>query len=110
MIKLDLLSQIAFGNQEYVQQLLEAAKEDLEAADEKLQNCDATNSKELFNELHRLKTTLSMLQAGPVIMDCQSLLDQIGQEDSTDMSDQLNTFRSRIKPLIQELDTLINKS
>ena len=80
------------------------------AADEKLLNCNTNSTKELFNELHRLKTTLSMLQAGPVIVGCQSLLDQIGHVGSTDMSDQLNTFRSRLKPLIQELDALIKKS
>ncbi len=91
-------------------QLLEAAREDLEAADKKLINVEVGNAKELFNELHRLKTTLSMLQAGPMIIACQSLIDQIDQAGNTIMSDQLNTFRTRLKPLILELDTLINKS
>lgn len=95
MINTDMLSHIAFGNQDYVVQLLESAKEEIQEIKSKVR--EKGQHKELiWQEMHKLKTTLSMLRAGDHVRECQSIMDHMEINSDETLSKQLSDFMTSL--------------
>lgn len=109
MIKLDMLDQIAFGNREYVAKLLVSAREEIRQSSKKLEYHVDMDRKELFTELHNLKTTLSMLQAGKHIQECQLILNRLNAEKSTDRILPLDRFLLSLSEIEDAIQAAIEK-
>lgn len=109
MIKLEMLSHIAFGQREYVEQLLRGAEDDIAEIKHALVNSRQLNKKDLFSQLHNLKTTLSMLQAGQHVQICQGFLDQINHVKNEGFHNDLDQFLDKLIDVENAITEEINK-
>lgn len=87
-----MLNNIAFGNKEFIGQLLQSALEDIRSSKTKLTKHRDLPKKTLFSEVHNLKTTLSMLEASEHIQSCQLILDGIQDDNREQVIESLDQF------------------
>jgi hypothetical protein len=103
-IKLDMLDQISFGNKEYLEALLEGAGEELkEAVSAWSSNKWGGSSASAFDVLHKIKTTLGMLQASSEIVKSQAILDRLPEADLEDMEGQIADLVTDIEHISLEV-------
>ena len=109
MIQLDMLGHIAFGNRDYVDQLLVSAQEEVRRSTQMLRQYDSLDEKQLFTELHNLKTTLSMLQAGAHIQECQRILNRLSAENRADWILSLDRFLLSLSEIEDAIEAAIKE-
>jgi hypothetical protein len=103
-IKLDMLDQISFGNKEYLEALLEGAEEELrEAVTSWSSNKWGGNSTSAFNVLHKVKTTLGMLQASSEIVKSQDILDRLPETELKEVEGQITDLVNDIEHITHEV-------
>lgn len=104
-----MIRQIAFGDPSLVDQLLCSALEDLKTHAAALKSADLNNNRSLFAILHKLKTTLGMLQSSEAINGCQQLLTQVEKAEMPLNPQQLDTFADILELVIKELNTTVEQ-
>lgn len=76
-VNVEMLERISYGHREHMMAMLEIAEQEVRQwihgmKEIKLRRVDDL----IFSEVHKMKTTFSMLQAGEVVLLCQGILDQ----------------------------------
>lgn len=75
VIQLDMIERICYGDKNHMKSILAEARNEIMALTTKFSSHDIVLDESIFHELHNLKTTLSMLQAGTHIRLVQQILD-----------------------------------
>lgn len=106
VIQLDMIERICYGDKSHMKSILEEARNEFIAFRNKFSSRDIVIDESIFHELHNLKTTLSMLQAGTHIRLVQQILDghpKYDQEEIRSCIEELLPVVSQIEEELQEM-------
>jgi len=109
-INLDMMNHISLGNREYLMVMLEGALDEISNARSSWNINKFGGEKEtVFRELHKLKTTFSMLQCSVLILPCQSIIDQLDSWPSESIINKVDELFSQAISAEEEIKNIIKE-
>lgn len=109
-VKLDMLHRISFGHREHIKAMLEAAEVEIQewlngVGKRPFSQVDAA----VFDEVHKLKTTFAMLEAGRCIQLCQVVLDQKGNIVDEQTKETWDTLIGESRVVLEDIYTFLKE-
>ena len=109
-VKLDMLNRISFGHREHIIAMLEAAQVEIqEWLKEGQSHTFSKVDDEVFDGLHKLKTTFAMLGAGRCVQMCQVILDQKGELANRESLESWNGLLTEAQVVLADIHTFLKE-